>query len=202
MMLLIWPVVLLAVARLEPSANRRQLIFAVATLGLVYPLAWLGGHAADVVTNYGSISAMQTADAAVGGRWNEAVYDWNRAQGLPVVAVLPSNTFLVGTVEDMAMRGCHDMFLGHWYDPVGPTCARLFPELTFASYTVPQDLPEHLVVMWTEPMAGASTLVSPAEEQHLRQVLVEDGFDRLVADGRCQTWPQEQAAMLIRSCVR
>lgn len=80
--------------------------------------------------------------------WQRTLYDWNARHNLPILAIFPSNSFVVGSIEDMMMRGFSN-FARVWYEANdNPSLHKLFPNHRFGSYDVKITRPA--VVQWVE----------------------------------------------------
>jgi hypothetical protein len=193
-------------ARLRQSIN---VAIAVFTLGL--PLAWASVHLDRVVSNLGIIAGARESDRLAGGRWHEQIHSWNVSHGRPVILLMPSNDFVVGSVEDMMMRGFSD-WNSHWYTAnLNRTRKMLFPNFWFADYNSTRGtdyagspgtrvvFPESYVFMWTEPSASNRSFPAELSARH-HAYLAEQGYLKLVGTPLCRTWEHSHWKMRIHSC--
>lgn len=181
---------------------------------LALPVAWTLSHARYVWSNAGILDRL-VADKPMDGvtPWNQQVFDWSRSHGLPVFTLMPSNSYAVGTVEDMVMRGMTDSFVDNWYvSNRHPARARFFPLHYFVSYDVARIADGSLqaygsppaakyVFVWTESLAPRSGLPSVDEDRHHREYLEREGYWGLKGSDHCRTWMAPATGMRVWSCV-
>ena len=185
----------LAAATFAGARARQYASLALAGLFVAWPAAWVAFNWPIYETDNGLLPRLELA-----GDWQRGLYNWNLAQRLPVYVLMPSNSFVQGTIEDMMLRGMTN-FNETWYAAnQNPTRAALFPAFHIVSYNMLDMVqpPPRYVFMWVTGDGPFSLVDQAALERQNREV------DRLLS-GRpredCYRVRQAITGAEIVSCV-
>ncbi|MCE7530708.1 hypothetical protein [Polynucleobacter sp. IMCC 29146] len=178
------------------SKLRNSLSYAVAILFIAWPLTWIFSSKLNALPNYQTNNFLLNA-LTNGGDWQRPIYAWNDKQDLPIYVIVPSNSYALGTLEDMIMRGFSNSNQGWYESNINPSLIKLFPKHKFGSYDM--QLPNRPFVFQFIAAENPFPLVDKDElEKHLRNM------DRLMKgynSGPCFEVIQPLVGATVKSCV-
>lgn len=193
---------------------------AVALAGRPHQLAWLAIAALAVagvwtIQNFWFVRTngqyIATPYIMNHERWNEEAYEWNRAQGLPIVFIMPSHFYTAGTAEDLIARGLRNQF-GYTPDVTvndNVSRKRWFGNYFFIDfhttkakrrYATDQPLPASYVVTWVQAAHSDQPLSTHERDAAFERYLDSEGYAALRDEGRCRSW-RPDPHKIVFSCV-
>jgi len=165
----------------------------VCIIFLFWPLFWIyQNFTISYISNNGLLPNLGTI-----GKWQNEIYEWNKSHKMKIVGIFPSNSYVVGTIEDMMMRGFSN-FSEVWYSSNNNySLKNLFPDYFFGSYDIVLP-PRPLVIMYITsdqsfPLVNKSEL--EIHNKYLNNIM--DQFNK----GPCYEVDYPLFNAKIKSCV-
>lgn len=178
------------------SKLRNSLSYAVAIVFIAWPLTWIFSSKLNALPNYQTNNFLLNA-LTNGGDWQRPIYEWNDKQDLPIYVIVPSNSYAIGTLEDMIMRGFSNSNQGWYTSNQNPSLTKLFPKHKFGSYDM--QLPSSPFVLQFITAENSFPLVDKVElEKHTHNMKrMKEGYTQ----GPCFEVIQPLVGATVKSCV-